>query len=198
MEKQLIIAVSREYGSGGRQIAKALAERFGIGYYDRNMLDEIANEKEANANRLKKFDEVPKRSFLYRTVRGVSNSPEEIIANIQFEYLCKKAESGESFVVVGRCAEEVLAKYPGLVRLFVLADAECKVKRISESRKMGEDEARGAMYRHDKKRKAYHNYYCTNKWGDSRGYDLTVNSSRLGVEKTVDFLEHYIRMRIEK
>jgi cytidylate kinase len=63
---------------------------------------------------------------------------------------------------------------------------------------MGEDEARGAMYRHDKKRKAYHNYYCTNKWGDSRGYDLTVNSSRLGVEKTVDFLEHYIRMRIEK
>lgn len=198
MEKQLLIVVSREFASGGRVIAKALSEAFGIGYYDRNLLDEIAVAKQANAERLKKYDEVPKRSFLSRTVRGVTNSPEEIIANIQFDYIRQKAESGESFVVLGRCAEEVLAEYEGLVRLFILADEECKIRRICEDRKVNADEARGIMVRHDKKRRAYHNYYCSTKWGHASAYDLTINSSCLGIEETAEFLKGYIARRIGK
>ena len=96
MNEQLIIAVSREFASGGREIAHILAKRFELNYYDRNLLDEIAAEKMGDIDRLRKFDEVPKRSFLSRTVRGMSSSPEEHVANIQFEYLQKKAESGES------------------------------------------------------------------------------------------------------
>ena len=198
MDEQLIITVSREFASGGREIAHILAERFKINYYDRNLLDEIAAEKMGNIDRLRKFDEVPKRSFLSRTVRGMSSSPEEHVANIQFEYLQKKAESGESFVIVGRCADDVLSDFPCLVKFFILADEDCKVKRICESRNVDEDEARNIINRHDKSRKLYHNYYCCNQWGDAKGYDVTINTSRLGIEKTADLLENYIRQRIAK
>ena len=196
MNEQLIISVSREFASGGREIAHMLAKRFEINYYDRNLLDEIAAEKMGNIDRLRKFDEVPKRSFLSRTVRGLSSSPEEHVANIQFEYLQKKAESGESFVIVGRCADDVLSDYPCIVKLFILADEESKVKRVCESRNVSEEEAKNIINRHDKSRQLYHNYYCCNQWGDARGYDVTINTSRLGIEKTADLLENYIRQRI--
>ena len=118
------------------------------------------------------------------------------MAQIQFDYMTKLAEAGKPFVIVGRCADEVLSEYKGLVRIFVLADEASKVDRICESREVNRDEARGIMLRHDKSRRAYHNYYCTYRWGDSRGYDITVNSSRLGIQKTADLLEAYIRMRM--
>lgn len=197
MNHQLIVTVSREFASGGREIAKILAERLGIKYYDRNLLDAIAAERLGDAEKLHKFDEVP-RAFLKRTVRGMSSSAEENVAQIQFDYMTKMADAGESFVIVGRCADEVLSEYPGLVRIFVLADEDSKVDRICESRQVNRDEAIGIMRRHDKHRKQYHNYYCEIKWGDSRGYDICINSSRLGITKTADFLEQYIRARIIK
>lgn len=197
MEKQLLISVSREFGSGGREIAHILAKRFDINYYDRNLLDEIAGEKSFDAEKLRKFDEKPRMLLFSRTARGQTNSPELIVANYQFDYLVKKANEGESFVIVGRCADEILANYDGLVKLFILADEDWKIKRICESRNVNEDEARGIINRHDKKRKKYHNYYCNIKWGDSRGYDLTMNTSRLGIKKTADFLEQYIRERFD-
>ncbi|MBP0973322.1 MAG: cytidylate kinase-like family protein [Oscillospiraceae bacterium] len=197
MNHQLIVTVSREFASGGREIAKILAERLGIEYYDRNLLDVIAAEKLGDVEKLRKFDEVP-RIFLKRTVRGMTSSPEENVAQIQFDYITKLADSGKSFVIVGRCADEVLSEYPGLVKIFVLADEESKIDRICESREVNRDEAAGIMRRHDRHRKLYHNYYCSLGWGDSRGYDICINSSRLGIEKTADFLEQYIRERIIK
>lgn len=197
MEKQLIIAVSREYGTSGHNIALALAQRFDIALYNRNMLDEIATHKDVDVKNLHKYDERPRNMLISRTVKGMSNSPEEVIANFQFEYLKKKAESGESFVVVGRCAEHVLREYPGLVKIFILGDKEDKIRLVMEKRNVSEKEAISIMARHDKKRRAYHNYHCPNKWGDARGYDITINTSRLGLEKTTNLLEDYVRMRIE-
>ena len=130
MNNQLIVSISREFASGGRVIAKELAKRLNINYYDRNLLDEIAAEKLGNVELMRQFDEAPKGFFLTRTVRGMTSSPEENVAQIQFEYLLKKAESGESFVIVGRCADEVVSEYPGLVKIFVLADEDKKVERV--------------------------------------------------------------------
>ena len=195
MNHQLIVTVSREFASGGREIAKMLAERLGLKYYDRNLLDAIAAEKLGDVEKLRKYDEVP-RTFLKRTVRGMTSSPEENVAQIQFDYITKLADSRKSFVIVGRCADEVLSEYPGLIKIFVLADEESKLDRICKSREVNRDEAAGIMRRHDRHRRLYHNYYCELKWGDSRGYDICVNSSRLGIEKTADFLEQYIRARM--
>lgn len=196
MSEQVIISIGREYGSGGHVIAEALAERFGLDMYDVNLLREIAVERGLDASLLEKYDEVPKKRIISRNVRGYSNSPEENIANIQFEYLQKKAKEGKSFIVVGRCSEAILKEYKGLITIFVLADRKAKIDRVSSIRHMTEAEAEATMNRHDKKRKEYHNYYCTGKWGDSRNYDISINSSKLGIDKTVDYLESYIKERM--
>ncbi len=196
MSEQVIISIGREFGSGGHEIAEKLSERFGLDMYDVNLLREIAVEKNLDAAVLEKYDEVPKKRFISRNVRGYSNSPEENIANIQFEYLQKKAKAGKSFVVVGRCSEAILKEYKGLITIFILADRDKKIERLGEVRNMSPSEAESAMHKYDKKRKEYHNYYCTGKWGDSRNYDISINSSKLGIDKTVDYLESYIKERI--
>lgn len=198
MSKQIIISIGREYGSGGHDIADMLAKRFGLDLYDVNLLREIAVERGLEASLLEKYDEVPRKRIISRNVRGYSNSPEENIANIQFEYLKKKAEEGKSFIVVGRCSEAILKDYKGLITIFVLADRDVKIERVSTIRKMTVAEAEATMNRHDRRRKEYHNYYCTGKWGDSRNYDISINSSKLGIEATADYLESYIKARIKE
>lgn len=195
MKSQLIISVGREFGSGGHEISVALAERFGLKLYDHNLLDEVAKKHNVDPNTLHKFDEKPRKLFLSRNVNGYSSSAEENITLMQFDYLKEKAKEGESFVVVGRCAETILQEYPGLVSLFILGDREVKRKRVMELYQLSEIEALGKMLRHDQYRKRYHNYYCEDKWGDSRTYDLCINSSRLGIAETVNTLEAYIRKR---
>ncbi len=195
MSKQMIISISREYGSGGHEIGRKLAARLGISFYDRNMLDEIAMVLETDAEKLKKYDEKRRIPIIRRTVRGYSNSPEDVVAEFQFEYIRKKAASGESFVVVGRCSEHILKEYEGLISIFVLGDEKVKSQRVQEHRNVSESEAKSIMARHDRTRKYFHNYNCPNKWGDSRSYELSVNSSKLGIEKTIDLLVDYINIR---
>lgn len=196
MAEQTIISVGREYGSAGHEIAEKIAKKLGFKFYDRNMLDEIAQEKNIEVKFLEKYEEKPRNLILSRSVKGYSNSIEEVIADMQFEYLRKKADSGESFVVVGRCAEEVLKDKEGLISIFILGDREVKLNRIKEKFHIEETEALLKMRRHDKNRKRYHNRHSDGKWGDSRSYDLCVNSSKMGVDKTVDILVTYIRERM--
>ena len=196
MEKQLIISVGREFGSGGHAIAELLAKRFDLPLYDSNLLEKIAERKSLNVKHLEKYDEIPKNRLFSRNVMGYSNSPEEAIANLQFDYLRQKADSGASFIIVGRCAEEVLKGNPALTTIFVLGDMEAKVARIMELYQVSEQKAENIVVSTNKKRKNYHNYYCTKQWGDSRNYELSINSSRLGLIATADIIEDYIRRKM--
>ena len=194
---QIIISVGREFGSGGRVIAEKLAERFDLPLYDRHLITEIAEKMGMTVEQVEKYNEAPKMKIISRRVNGYSNSIEDNIAEMQFDILDDKAKSGESFVVVGRCSETKLRKYPALVSLFILGDMDQKIKRVMEVYELGEEDAKKFITKKDKKRKRYHNYHCQGKLGDSRLYDLSVNSSRLGIDKTVDMLEDYIKARIE-
>ena len=193
---QFIISVGREFGSGGRVIAEALAERFNIPIYDRHLITDIAEKTGLTPEEIEKYNENPKHRIVSRSVRGFSNSIEDNIAEMQFNIIDQKAQSGESFVVVGRCSETKLRKYPALISLFVLGDMSEKIKRVMEVYSLSEDEAKKLIEKKDKKRKRYHNYHCSGHWGDSRLYDLSINSSRLGIEGTVDCLEAYIKARL--
>lgn len=195
---QIIISVGREFGSGGRVIAEALAERFNIPIYDRHLITDIAEKTGLTPEEIEKYNENPKHRIWSRSVRGYSNSIEDNIAEMQFKIIDDKAKSGESFVVVGRCSETKLRKYDVLCSLFILADMDAKIKRVMELYELDEEGAKEFITKKDKKRKRYHNYHCTGSWGDSRLYDLSINSTRLGIEGTVDFLEKYIRARMEK
>lgn len=193
MAKQLIISLGREFGSGGHAIAEMLAEELNIKLYDRNMLDDIAKEKNVDAKSFDNFDEKPRKFFLSRRVGEFSNSMEENLANLQFDFIKQKADAGESFVIVGRCAEHVLKGREGVISVFILGDKEEKKNRVMNKYNLSEDEALSKMSRHDKNRKQYHNSYCDSKWGDSRSYDLCINSSRLGLAGTKDLIMDYIK-----
>ncbi len=195
MGKQLIITVGRELGSGGHIIAVKLAEHFGIQLLDSNILAEVAKKSNASEEYLKKYDESARNLFFSRTVNGFSNSPEEIIAQMQFDYIKQKSDAGESFVVIGRCADYILRENPALVRVFVLGDTEAKIKRTAEREGISEEKAKIRMEQADKRRKYFHNTHSENKWGDSRSYDITVNSSKLGLDSTAELLIKYIELR---
>ena len=195
MGKQLIITVGRESGSGGHIIAVKLAEHFGIQLLDSNILAEVAKKSNASEEYLKKYDESARNLFFSRTVNGFSNSPEEIIAQMQFDYIKQKSDAGESFVVIGRCADYILRENPALVRVFVLGDTEAKIKRTAEREGISEEKAKIRMEQADKRRKYFHNTHSENKWGDSRSYDITVNSSKLGLDSTAELLIKYIELR---
>ena len=194
--KQVIISIGREFGSAGHEIAEALAEKYQMKLYDYHLLREIADEKNVHVAELEPYDEIPKKGFGYRTVKGYSNSPQENIAYMQFNHLKKRAAQGRSFIVVGRCAEEALKDYKGLISIFILGDMDKKIERIMRLHNVSEKKAKEMIIEQDKKRKAYHNYFCEGKWGDSRNYDFSINSSKLGVEATIELLEDYINRRI--
>lgn len=193
MDKQVIIAISREYGSAGHEIAEKVAKDLGLKLYDRNMLDDISKDKDIHIDYLEKYDEKPKRLFSSRKVGAYTNSIEEIIAEMQFDYLREKADTGESFVIVGRCAETVLSDRKGLISVFILGNPEVKLKRIMDKYHLNETDAAAKIKRHDKHRKQYHNHYSNGKWGDSRLYDMCINSSRLGPVKTAEVIKDYIK-----
>ena len=193
---QVIISVGREFGSGGKNIAEQLARRFNIPIYDRHLITEIANKTGLTPEEIEKYNEKPKNHLLSRRVNGYSNSIEDNIAEMQFNFIREKAASGESFVVVGRCSETKLRDFKCLVSLFILGDMDEKIKRVMNIYELSEDKAKAFIDKKDRKRKRYHNYHCDGHWGDSRLYDLSINSSRLGLDRTVDLLEEYSKSRM--
>ena len=193
--KPIIITIGREFGSGGHVIAEELAKRFDFPLFDSNLLETIAKENDLEHTKVEKYDERRKLPFISRTVKGYSNSIHDNVAYMQFDFLKRLADEGSSFVVVGRCAEYVLKDKPGVVSIFINGDKEHKMARVKRVYNLATDkEAIKMMQRRDWERKSYHNYYCEGKWGDSRNYDLSINSSVLGIKETTDLLEHYIKM----
>lgn len=196
MSEQIIISVSREYGTGGREIATDIAREYSLDLYDRNILEEIFREKNhiLDLESLREHDEKPKNVLTSRSVRGHSSSMEENIAQMQFEFLREKADSGKSFVVLGRCSETVLAKYDGLISIFIKGETEVRKRRVMDLYHLSENDAMSKIKRHDRYRKQYHNLYSEFKWGDLRNYDLCINSSLLGIEGTVKTIRLVVDM----
>lgn len=197
MGKQIVISIGREYGSGGHEIGEKLAEKLGLEFVDRSLLDKIAADTNSSYETLAKYDEKPKKIFS-RTVRGYSNSPEQNVAELQFALLKHKAVDDDSFVVVGRCSDMLFKDICPCISVFISANREDRIKRIMERRGKKQRDAEKIIEKHDKNRAAYHNYFCKGKWGVASSYDVCVNSSILGVDGTVDFLYSFVQKFMEK
>lgn len=196
MDKQVIIAIGREFCSEGSDVGMKLAERLGIQYYDRNLLDEFADQNDLNAEELQKYDEKPKFKFMSRTVRGYSNNPMENIMDIQSALLKSKAVDEDSFVIVGRCADEILKEFDCLITVFISSNHDVRIKHTMEKFHVSEKEAEKLLIRHDKYRRSYHDHFSKNKWGEAGTYDICINASKLGVDATVDALAAYVERRL--
>lgn len=194
---QLILSIGREFGSAGHEIAVRMAKRLGLPLYDHNLLDEVAASYHLDGEELRDFDENKRNKLLYRSVKGMNSSPSDNVAYLQFKFLQEKAQSGQSFVVVGRCSETVLRDYEGLITVFITGDMEGKIARIQHLYGKNAKDAEKLIREKDKKRKKYHDSHSTLKWSDSSAYDLCVNSTRLGLDETVEFLADYVERRIK-
>ena len=196
--EQFIISISREFGSLGHEIAEQIARHYNLTLYDRNILNEVANSRNVDVAPLHEYDEERISRIFHRTIRGMSTHISDHVAQLQFDFVKEKAKSGESFVVVGRCSESILKEYKGLISIFIRGDRESKIHQVMEAHHLTRSESIYMIRKKDWRRKEYHNTHCDYRWGDSRNYDLTINSSKLCLDECVKLLIDYIDKRYKK
>ena len=201
-----IITISREFGSGGKQVGIKLAERLGIKLYDKELLQKAAKESGFCEEIFENHDEKPTNSFLYSLVMdtysggGYSSAPfldmplNHKIFLAQFDAIKKIAEN-ESCVIVGRCADYALSGNPDCINIFIHADINDRAKNISKRMNITESKAKDMALKQDKQRASYYNYYTSKKWGDSRSYDMTLNTSKLTIDQCVDLIIQFSNMK---
>ncbi len=205
MDEKFVITIGREYGSGGREIGRAIAEYYGIKCYDKELLAEAAKESGISEELLKNNDEKPTNSFLYSLVMdtysmGYSTSSfidmplNQKVFMAQYDTI-KKIADKESCVIVGRCADYALKDNPNCFSVFIKAGMDAKIKRIIRLYDYPENKARDIIQKTDKKRSNYYNFYTNKKWADSRSYDLCIDSSKLGIDGSVELIKEYVDLR---
>ena len=195
-----VITISRQYGSGGRFIAKKLAEKLGIPYYDNELITMAAKESGYAENIFEKAEQMSSHSFLYSvsmfgTAAGVYGLPlSDKVFLVQSDIIKKCAEQGPC-VIVGRCADYVLREYPNAINFYLYSDLESKIDRFkkyyNEDGK-NDKEIKDEIIRRDKKRGAYYNYYTTQRWGEIENYHLSIHTDSVGIDGCVDILERFV------
>ena len=198
MKKQIIVAIGREHGSGGHYIADLIARELGVKLYDKASIEKEITSGGYSEELVSEMDEKPVNFFASRRVGKYSNSLEVNVAEKTFAMLRSKAASGESFLIIGRCGEQVLENNPNCISIFICGDPQFKLNRVMNKLGLNAEQAIEEIRNVDRSRKNYHNYYCDTKWGDARGYDLTVKSNVLGCERTAEMLVGYIRSFMEQ
>ena len=198
MKKQIIVAIGREHGSGGHYIADLIARELGVKLYDKVSIEKEITSGGYSEELVSEMDEKPVNFFASRRIGRFSNSLEVNVAEKTFAMLRSKAAEGESFVVIGRCGEQVLENNPNCISIFICGDPQFKLNRVMNKLGLNAEQAIEEIRNVDRSRKNYHNYYCDTKWGDARGYDLTVKSNVLGCERTAEMLVGYIRSFMER
>ncbi len=198
MNKQIIVAIGREHGSGGHYIADLIARELGVKLYDKVSIEKEITSGGYSKELVSEMDEKPVNFFASRRIGRFSNSLEVNVAEKTFAMLRSKAAEGESFVVIGRCGEQVLENNPNCISIFICGDPQFKLNRVMNKLGLNAEQAIEEIRNVDRSRKNYHNYYCDTKWGDARGYDLTVKSNVLGCERTAEMLVGYIRSFMEQ
>ena len=193
MKQQIIVALGREHGSGGHYIADIISKELGIKLYDKDSIEKEIASVGYSGEMIRKMDEKPVNFFASRRIGKYSNSLEVNVAEKTFAMLREKAAAGESFVIIGRCGEQVLKENPNLISIFICGDPQFKLTRVMDKLGLDAEDAIEEIKSMDRSRKNYHNYYCDTKWGDARGYDMTVKSDVLGCEETAKLLVDYIR-----
>ena len=198
-KNNLIISVGRQLGSGGHDVAKLLAQRFGCTFYDREILNIAAKESGFCEKFFEQTDEQKgfMKSLFHTHVPFVAdnsfynNFSEESLFKFQSDAIRKAAEEGPC-VFVGRCADYILRDHTALVSVFITADTNERISNVAKRDNCSLEAAKKTITSRESERSSYYNYYTGKQWGDSASYDICVNSSLLGLEGTVNLLAEFI------
>lgn len=197
-----IITIGRQCGSGGREIGQRLAEMLDIKYYDKELLQRAAKDSGLSEEIMRNNDEAPTSSFLYNLVMDsygfgsgigmINDMPlSQKVFLAQFNAIKKIAQEGPC-CIVGRCSDYALADRDDVINLFIYADMDKKIERISKIYNISADKAKDVIMKKDKQRASFYNFYSSKKWGKADTYDLCINSSILGMEGTAKLICQYI------
>ena len=194
MNEHFIINLGRQLGSGGREIGQKLAKEFGIEYYDKELIQLAAEESGLCEEIFERADERAQQSFMGSLIGnrfpfiGEGNMAlnnfltHDSLFKIQSDVI-RKLATEHSCIFVGRCADYILRDFPNCVNVFISASKEARIKLIEDA---------------DKKRAIYYNYYSYKKWGAASTYHLCIDSSILGIDKTVEFIKEFVKAKLQK
>lgn len=204
MSRNTVITIGREYGSGGREIGKKLAESLGIPFYDKELITLAAKESGMAEEFVEQADE--KSDFwasFSMSINLYGDSPVPLVEMpindrlflIQSKVITELAKKG-SCVIVGRAANYVL-KEEGMdcLNVFLYASLENKIKRIMITENLTEKQAKDKIHKTDKKRASYYNYYTSEKWGRKESYDVAIDSCLLGIDGTVEVIKQIVQLK---
>ncbi|MDR2563627.1 MAG: cytidylate kinase-like family protein [Prevotellaceae bacterium] len=197
--KTYTINIGRQLGSGGRLIGEKLAERLGVPCYDKELIFIASKESGLCKEFFERADEmtqfVPKNdlSSWFSSIFGGEFAGDNFLCNdslfrIQSDVIRRLADEG-SCIFVGRCADYILRDRPNCLNVFISADFDDRIKRVTELFKINETKARELIIRTDKRRAGYYNYYSNKLWGHATSYHICINSSKLGIEKTINLIQ---------
>lgn len=207
MGKHYVITIARGFGSGGKTIGQMLAGELSIEYFDRDILRLASEESGIYEGLFGMLEEKGKRRRLLRkdgqyrhekpSTRPESSEfvSDDNLFKFQAEIIKGLAEREESSIIVGRCADYVLEGRENLVRLYIYADHEACVQNVMEMYAWPRKDAERIIEKTDKNRSTYYRYYTGRDWKDASNYDLCINTSSLGYEKSVQVIRDYLRTR---
>ena len=199
MEKNIGVTIGRQYGSGGKEIGRKLAERMGVTFYDEELVTMAAENSNIDKEMLHRVDESATGSLLYSLVmngglRGIATPMyyemplNDKLFIAQSDVIKKIAKDGNA-VIVGRCADYVLENEEAVtLNVFLYADMDYKVDRINMLYGLDKKAAKDRIIKTEKQRKTYYNYYTNKEWGNMGSYDLCLNVSKMGTDKAVDVI----------
>lgn len=202
MSKECVITIARQFGSGDREIGEALAKALGVKCYDKELISLAAKESGVDPEVFNNVDEKATNSLLYSLSMGLYSfgtgfNADRLPVNdklylLQHKIIKKLALDGPC-VIVGRCADYVLRDCKNVVRLFICADMDYRIKRAVEKKGVKESKAEQVINKTDKSRANYYNFYSGMKWGDPENYDLSVNRTKLTLEQAVGVIQGYLK-----
>lgn len=198
-----IIAIGREYGSGGHDVGKLVAKKLSVPFYDKEILTLAAKESGICEELFENQDEKAIPSYLFSFMGGMgefpSTEPAEMPLNhrifmAQFEAITKLAMQG-SCVIVGRCADYVLKGQPNLVSVFLYADLNARIERIMQLEHLPFDQAKDRVRKVNKQRQEYYNFFADGNWGHRSNYHLMLNTTGISMDTAADTIITYTKGR---
>lgn len=205
---RLVITIGRQFGSGGREIGRKLAERFGIDYLDKELLTLAAEKSGISEEILARADEKPASPFSFAAryptalaagfvapINLHSAMTDDHLFSVQAAAIREEAEK-RNCIIVGRCSDYIIGRKEYCVNVFVHAPLPWRVRRVAANYEITPEEAEKQIRRIDKKRAAYYNFYTGKRWGDMDGYDLSVDVSTIGIDKTVQIIADYAAVKV--
>ena len=191
-----IITISREFGSGGRFIGEEIAKKLGIAYYDKNIINQIAEESGLSPDYIQESAELsPKKGILAYALAGrdiTGKSVEDMVYEVQRKVILELAEK-EPCVIIGRNADFILKDRDDVLNVFIHGNMPEKMKRICQLYNVSEQDAVKMMTDTDKRRMTNYNFYTDQRWGKASNYTLCLNSSQLGYDKCEEIIMECVK-----